>query len=151
MSKIGSHHPFGYLKHKLWPKERSGIKWPIWLATTKSRESLRFPCVQVTCHISLKSSWQGVQLCFKPPLQLKVCTQRYGPPKLQESQFQEFRNSHLEVPRQNVIWVLALWLGTKYTISGEGGGSPQVRVVVNLMSLCLHVARLCNKNVLVMH
>jgi hypothetical protein len=26
MSKMGSHDPFGYLKHKLWPKERPGIK-----------------------------------------------------------------------------------------------------------------------------
>ncbi len=26
MSKMGSHDPFGHLKHKLWPKERPGIK-----------------------------------------------------------------------------------------------------------------------------
>jgi hypothetical protein len=25
MSKMGSHDPFGHLKHKLWPKERSGV------------------------------------------------------------------------------------------------------------------------------
>jgi hypothetical protein len=25
MSKMGSHDPFGHFKHKLWPKERSGI------------------------------------------------------------------------------------------------------------------------------
>jgi hypothetical protein len=25
MSKMGSHDPFGHLKHKLWPKEGSGI------------------------------------------------------------------------------------------------------------------------------
>jgi hypothetical protein len=25
MSKVGSHCPFGHLKHKLWPKERLGI------------------------------------------------------------------------------------------------------------------------------
>jgi hypothetical protein len=24
MSKMGLHNPFGYLKHKLWPKERAG-------------------------------------------------------------------------------------------------------------------------------
>jgi len=29
MFKMGSHDPFGYSKHKLWPKERSGIKLPI--------------------------------------------------------------------------------------------------------------------------
>jgi hypothetical protein len=26
MSKMGSHDPFGHLKHNLWPKERSRVK-----------------------------------------------------------------------------------------------------------------------------
>jgi hypothetical protein len=39
MFKMGSHDPFKYLKHKLWPKEGSGVKLLIWLLTTKSRES----------------------------------------------------------------------------------------------------------------
>ncbi len=29
MFKMGSHYPFGYLKHKLWPKERQKVKLPI--------------------------------------------------------------------------------------------------------------------------
>jgi hypothetical protein len=29
MSKMGLHDPFGHLKHKLWPKERSGVKLAI--------------------------------------------------------------------------------------------------------------------------
>jgi hypothetical protein len=45
MSKIGLHCPFGHLKHKFWSKERSGVKLAIWLPTTKSWESTRFPCV----------------------------------------------------------------------------------------------------------
>ncbi len=35
MSKMGSYDPFGYLKHKLWPKERSGTKLVVWLPTIK--------------------------------------------------------------------------------------------------------------------
>jgi len=35
MFKIGLHDPFGQLKHKLWPKEGSGVKLTIWLPTTK--------------------------------------------------------------------------------------------------------------------
>jgi len=35
--------------------------------------------------------------------QSKVCTQGYGSPKSQESQFWEFRESHFEVPKQNDI------------------------------------------------
>jgi hypothetical protein len=29
MSKMSLHDPFEYLKHKLWPKERPGVKLPI--------------------------------------------------------------------------------------------------------------------------
>jgi hypothetical protein len=66
MSEMGSHHPFGHLKHKLWPKERPGVKVAVWLPTTKSRESTRFPCVQAKCNIPLESFRQGLQLCFRP-------------------------------------------------------------------------------------
>jgi hypothetical protein len=44
-SKISLYHwkaiasPFGHLKHKLWPKKRLGVKFALWLSTTKSRES----------------------------------------------------------------------------------------------------------------
>jgi hypothetical protein len=48
--------------------------------------------------------------------QLEVCTQNYGSPELQESQFWEFRDSNLGVLKQNDIWVLVPWLGTYYTI-----------------------------------
>jgi hypothetical protein len=36
---------FGYLKHKLWPKEESGIKLKIWLPTTKSQKLPWLICV----------------------------------------------------------------------------------------------------------
>jgi hypothetical protein len=29
MSKMGSHDPFGFLKHKLWPKKGLGVKLTI--------------------------------------------------------------------------------------------------------------------------
>jgi hypothetical protein len=37
MSKMGSHDPFGQLKHKLWAKERSGVKLTILKPTTKNQ------------------------------------------------------------------------------------------------------------------
>jgi hypothetical protein len=43
----------------------------------------------------------------------------YGPAKLWGSQFWEFWDSHLGVPRQNAIWMWASWRGTKYTIRGK--------------------------------
>jgi hypothetical protein len=42
MSKMGSHDPFGHLKHKLWPKERPRVKLAIWLQSMGGRESTRF-------------------------------------------------------------------------------------------------------------
>jgi hypothetical protein len=66
MSKMGSHRPFGHLKHKLWPKERPVVKLAVWLSATKSQESTQFPCVQPACNIPLKSSRRGLQLCFRP-------------------------------------------------------------------------------------
>jgi hypothetical protein len=39
----------------------------------------------------------------------------------------------------------------KVYYKGEGGGFPQVRVVVSLMSLSLPVARLSTKSALAMH
>jgi hypothetical protein len=65
---MGSHDPFGHLKHKLWPKERLGVKLNVWLPATKSRESTRFPCVHVTCNMLLEKSWRGLQLWFRPHL-----------------------------------------------------------------------------------
>jgi hypothetical protein len=40
MSQMGSHDPFGYLKHKLWPKERLKVKLLVGLPTSKNREFL---------------------------------------------------------------------------------------------------------------
>ncbi len=56
---------------------------------------------------------------FKNSPQSKVFKQSYGPPKLWESQFWEFQDSHLGVPGQNDIWVLALWPDTTNTIRGK--------------------------------
>jgi hypothetical protein len=64
MSKMGSHCSFGHLKHKLWPEEGRGVKLPIWLPTTKSRESTRFTCLQRACDILLESSQQELQLAL---------------------------------------------------------------------------------------
>jgi hypothetical protein len=62
---MGSPCPFEHLKHKLWPKERPGVKLAIWLPTTKSQKSTWFPCVQVACDIPLKSFRQGLQFFFR--------------------------------------------------------------------------------------
>jgi hypothetical protein len=74
--------------------------------------------------------------------QSEVCTQSYGPPNLQESQLWKLWDSHLDV---------ALVERHKIYYKGEGGGFPQVRTVVNLVSPRLPMVRLSTKNVQIMH
>ncbi len=132
MSKMVSHFSFGYLKHKLWPKERARVKLAIWLPTTKSWELTQFPCVQATCDISLKSSWQGLHLCFKlhrdqrfaqEVMHLQSC----GVPVVGISGHplgSLGTKSHLDV---------ALVESYRVYCKGEGGGFPQVRAVVSFV------------------
>jgi hypothetical protein len=63
---MGSHEPFGHLQHKLWQKERSGVKLAVWLLTTKSRESTQPRYVQEECNTPLESSRQELPLFFRP-------------------------------------------------------------------------------------
>ncbi len=121
MSKMGLCDPLGWSKHKLWAKESV-----IWLLTIKSWESPWLPCVRVMCNISLKNYQQGLQLFFKLHLKQRFA-HSYAPPKLRESQFREFWDSHFGVLGQNDIWVMVPWLGTKYTIRGKVVASPKFR------------------------
>jgi hypothetical protein len=85
MPKMGSHDPFEHLKHKLWPKERLGVKLAVWLPITKSRESTQFPCVQVVCDIGFGKLLARATTLFQTASQSKVYTQSYKAPKLWES------------------------------------------------------------------
>jgi hypothetical protein len=51
---------------QLWSKEGPGVKLAVWLSTTKRRESTRLRCVQVECDTLLESSWEELQVCFRP-------------------------------------------------------------------------------------
>jgi len=62
---MASHCPFGHLKSKLWAKEGSGVKLPVWLPTTKSRESTSSWRRLKECDTALKSSRRELQLWFK--------------------------------------------------------------------------------------
>jgi hypothetical protein len=121
-------------KHMLWPKEGPGVELTIWLPTTKSQESTRFPCVQVACNILLESSQWGLQIFFRPHLH------RRSTRKIMVHQI-------AKVP---TLAILGLPLGSPGTKShldvgpvgshriyykGEGGGFPQVRAVVSFACL----------------
>jgi hypothetical protein len=133
MSKMGLHDPFGHLQHKLWQKERPGIKLAIWLPTTKSRESTRLSCVQVACDTPLESFRQELQLCCRPRLDRRserkvIAPQSYESSNLAVSELpfgSPETKSHLDIAPVKSCRVYYM---------GEGGGFLWVRAVVSLMS-----------------
>jgi len=144
MSKMGSHDPFEHLKHILSPKEGSR------LLTTKSQELPRFPCVQVAWNNCLKALNEGhnfdLYLTSIGGLHVKL----WGP----------------KVARITIVGISGLPLGSrgskchldvglmknhKVYYKGEGGGFPQVQVVLSLVSPSLPVARPNMKSVPTMH
>jgi len=122
---MNSHDPFGYLKHKLWPKERPWIKLLIWPLTTKSQKLPIFPCVQVVCYIPLESSQQGLQLFFKPHLNERSAHKIIDLQSCRNLNFENFGTSNLRVSGQNDTWVMTPWPCKENTIMGKVVVSPQ--------------------------
>jgi hypothetical protein len=125
MSQMGSHCSFGHLRHKLWAKERVGVKLAIWLPTTKSWDSTRFSCVQATCDIPLERSRRGLQLCFRPccdrmSTQEVMCLQSRGNPG-----WWNFGTPTWESQDKMAIWMQSPWSGIEYTIRGKVVASPK--------------------------
>jgi hypothetical protein len=144
---MGLHDPFGHLKHKLWPKERSKIKLAISLLTIKSRESTRFPCVQMACNLQLKSSWQDLQLFFKPHHNQRSTHKIMGPQSCGSP-----NSGNFETP----IWTkchLDVGLVERHKVyyKGEGDGFPQVWAVMSLMNLSFPMVHPSTKSAQTMH
>jgi hypothetical protein len=74
-----------------------------------------------------------------------------GPQSHGRPNFGNFGISIWESRDKNVIWMWALWRGTKYTIRGKVVAFPQVRAMVSLVSKSLFVVRHNTKNVPTMH
>ncbi len=84
-------------------------------------------CASGVPHIVAKLSTRAKTLLWTS-FQSEVFTQSYGPPKLRESQFRGFQDSHLGVAGQNDIWVLAPWPSTKNIIRGKVVASPKSKL-----------------------
>jgi len=147
---MGSCIPFEYLKHKLWLKERSGIKVPIWFLTIKSQELPWFTCVQVAFHISLESSQQGLQLCFTHHLNWRFAQKVIS---LQSQRSPNFSNLRLPSWKSwnKMTFGCKLHDHNKEYYKREGGGFCQFQVVMSLANLCMLVACPCTKSAPIMH
>ncbi len=120
ISKMGLHDPFEYLKHKLWPKKRLGVKLPIWLQTTKSRKCPYLLTFRWHVAYHWKTLDEGYNF-FQTSFQSKVYTKSYGPPKSWESPFREFQLGSL-----GIKWYLGAGPVDRHKeyFKGEDGGSP---------------------------
>ncbi len=127
MSKMGSHDPFGYLNHKLWSKDRSRIKLPIWPPTIKSKEFPLIIYAQMACHISLERFWQELQIFFKPHLNRRFEQKVMGLQISRSPNFKNFETLDLGVLGQNDIWVQAPWLDIENIIKGKVVASLKCR------------------------
>jgi hypothetical protein len=149
MSKLGLHDPFGYPKHKLWAKERSGVKLSIWLPTTKSWKSLRFLCRWCATY-----HWKDLDKGYNFALDFISI----GGLHTKLFAFKVVRVPILGISRLSLgnlgtKWHLGAGVMPKHRVyyKWEGGGFPQVQAVVSLVNLCLPVARPCTKSDSVMH
>jgi hypothetical protein len=131
---MGSHDPFGYLKHKLWPKKGPGVKSPIWFPTTKSQES---PWL-LACRWHVTYHWKSLNKGYNFALKLTPIKGLHK--KLCAS----------EVAEVSILGISGLptWdsrdkmtFGCRPLVArhreyykGEGGGFLQVQVVGSFMS-----------------
>jgi hypothetical protein len=124
MSKMGSHDPFGYFKHKLWSKKEPRVKLTIWFPSTKSRESPNF----LMCRWHATYDWKDLNEAYNFSSDLisiggfhtKLWASKVvGVPTLGISRLP------FGSPGKNAIWMLVPWLATEYTIRGKVVASPK--------------------------
>jgi len=132
MPKMVSHWPFGHLQLKLWSKKGPGVKLPVWLPTTKSRESISSRRCLKECNTALESSWRELQLWFKsrPDPSLgrgAMSVQSPGTPTRDSFETPTWES------REKEPFDVASAENYRVYYMGEGGGFPRVWAVVSLV------------------
>jgi len=142
---MGSHDPFKRLEHKLWPKEGLGIKLAVWLLTIKSRESPWFPCMQVACNILLEKALDMGYNFALDLISIEGLHTKLSRPKI--AKVPNLKISGLPFGSLETKWHLGAGPLAKHRVyyKGEGGGFPQIRTVLNLVSLCSPMVHPCTK------
>jgi len=129
---MASHWKFGHLQLKLWAKEGPGVKLPVWLPTTKSRESTSSQRRLEECDTALESSRRELQHWFRTRLDL---SSGRGAMAVQSFRSLAGTLSGLHFGSPNKMWhsdVASVTSRIEYYM-GEGGGFPWVRAVVSLV------------------
>jgi hypothetical protein len=145
MFKMGPHDPFEHLKHKLWTKEGPWIKLPLKI---KNRPDF------LVCKWCATYRWKALDEGYNFALDLTLIGNLHT--KLWALKIVEIPTlgiSKLPLGSPRTKWHLGATPVAKHKVyyKGEGGGFPQVWVVVNLVNPCLPVIRPCTKGVSTPH
>jgi hypothetical protein len=150
---MGSHDPFVYSKHKLWPKERPRVEsnWQFDSRPLKVNNPHDFfACKQRATYL-----WKTLNNSYNFTLNLTSIGGLHT--KLWASKVARVPISRISglplsgSPRTK--WHLDAGPVAMHIVyyKKEGGGFPQIKAVVSLMSLCLPVVRSCTKIIPIMH
>ncbi len=140
-----SHDPFGHLKHKLWPKERSIWLWPLKVNNCPNflacrwRETYRWKALDEGYNFAWDLiSIGGLHTKLWDPKIVRIPTLRilefsFGSPRTK---------CHLDVGlvERHIVYY-----------NGEGDGFPQVRAMVSLVNPSLPMACVSTKSAPTMH
>jgi len=132
MPKMASHGPFGHLQPKLWAKEGPRVKLPVWLPTTKSRESTSSQRRLKEYDTALESSQRELQLWFTPHPDLSSGEELWAS-KVPGLQPGTILGLQLGSPGKKSHSDVASAVRRRKYYMGEGDGFPRVRAVVNLV------------------
>ncbi len=148
--KMGSHDPFEYFKHKLWPKEGLGIKLSIWFPPLKVGNCPNF----LACRWRVTYRWKA----FNEEDNFTL-----GLTSIKGLHTTLWASKVVKVPILGILGFPSGGFGTKCHLGagpvarhrvyykGEGGGFPQIWAVVSLMGSCLPMARPCIESVQTTH
>jgi hypothetical protein len=141
MSKMGSHDPFGSLKHKLWPK----VKLSFDFRPLKVGNHPEF----LACRWHASYHWRalnkgynfGWNLTSIEGLHIKLWTSKVT------------GISRLALGNSGTKWHFGASLVARHIVyyKGEGGGFSQVWVVVSFVNPCLPIGHPCNKRAPTLH
>jgi hypothetical protein len=150
MSKMGSHDPFWYLKHKYdqmkgWESNCQFDIQPLKLGNCPN---------SLACRLHATYRWKALNKGYN--FAWKLISIKGFHTKLWDSKV-------AKIPFLGILKFPLGSFGTKWHLGanpmvrhrvyykGEGGSFPQVRAMVNLVNLCLFVVSLCTKSAAVMH
>jgi len=146
MSEMGSHDPFEHLKHKLWPKEKLGVKFDFRPLKVENHPDF------LACMWCATYRWKALNQIYNFSLDLisigGLHTKLWAP-NPRESQLWELTGS----PETKCHLDAGPVANHRIYYKGEGGGFPQVWAMVSLVSSSLSMApkefQLCTNRLVV--